>query len=316
MPALLISEPDKSAKLSRRKLKGLVAATVTPMTESEEIDLGRVAPQINHLLDIGVEGLFACGSTGEGISLTTSERIEVAEATVEAASGRAPVAIHVGHNSVKDAQHLASHAESLGVDAIATIAPGFFLSDSIPSFVGFLARIAEAAPETPFYYYHFPSRMPTGICFEAILEAAVEAIPSFAGVKYTHNDLDELARCRKRYGDRLHFLFGRDELFLSSLDYGFNDFVGSTYNYAAPLFVKLRQAFQQNNRAEAERLQALVGYLLEAIVGLPAFTGGKVLMRVSGFDCGKPRCPLPDITPEMEAWAKPRLAKILEAAVG
>jgi len=292
-------------------LHGIVAATYTPMTPSEEVDYPAIAPMVTRLRENGVEGLFLCGSTGEGWSLSEDERMRVVDCAVEAAGGSLPVAVHVGHNSLPSAQMLARHAESLGVSSIATIAPGFFSPQSSTDLVRFLSRIAEAAPATPLYYYHFPDRVATGIVLDEILEAGC-AIDNFAGVKYTHYDLDELSRCREKFGERFHFLFGRDELFLSSLRAGFHDFIGSTYNYATPLFLALRSAFVAGDDAEAERLQGLVDELLKLIVSVPPFAGQKMLLPVAGIGAGPSRCPLLRVDGEAQSCARGVLQSILE----
>jgi len=291
-------------------LHGIVAATYTPMTDDEEVDYPAIAPMIARLRGNGVEGLFLCGSTGEGWSLSEDERMRVAECAVEAAGGQLPVAIHVGHNSLPSARMLARHAESLGVSSIAAIAPGFFRPQSSADLVRFLGRIADAAPATPLYYYHFPDRAPTGMLLDEILEAGL-AIANFAGVKYTHHDLAELSRCRDKFGDRFHFLFGRDELFLPSLRAGFHDFIGSTYNYATPLFLALREAFAAGDDAASDRLQGLLNELLELIVSVPPFAGQKMLLPVAGIHAGPSRCPLPRIAETEQHRAREALQSIL-----
>jgi N-acetylneuraminate lyase len=295
------------------KLHGIVAAAYTPMTPDEEVDFAAIAPMVAGLRGHGVEGLFLCGSTGEGWSLSEEERMRVAECALGAANGQLPVVVHVGHNSLPSAQMLARHAESLGVDAISAIAPGFFRPQSADDLVRFLGRIADAAPATPLYYYHFPDRAPTGMGLAEILQAGLP-IANLAGVKYTHHDLVELTRCREKFGDRFHFVFGRDELFLAAMQAGFHDFIGSTYNYATPLFLALRDAFRAGNDTDAQRLQALVDELLALIVALPPFAGQKILLPVAGIEVGPSRCPLPRIDPGLQHRPQQLLQSILKRA--
>jgi N-acetylneuraminate lyase len=303
----------KSRKLARgdAMLHGIIAAAYTPMTQDEKVDFAAIAPMIAGLRVNGVEGLFLCGSTGEGWSLSEKERMRVAECAVGAAHGQLPVVVHVGHNSLPSARMLARHAESLGVDAISAIAPGFFRPQSADDLVRFLGRIADAAPATPLYYYHFPDRAPTGMGLAEILQAGLP-IANLAGVKYTHHDLAELTGCREKFGDRFHFVFGRDELFLVGLRAGFHDFIGSTYNYATPLFLALRDAFRSGHDAESLRLQALVDELLALLVSLPPFAGQKILLPEAGIEAGPSRCPLPRIDADVQHRARQTLRAILD----
>ena len=91
-------------------LNGLIAATVTPLDPAGAVDLSAIKPMIDRLIESGVTGLYVCGSTGEGMSLTCQERKNVVEASVAATDGRVPVIVQVGHNSITDACELANRA--------------------------------------------------------------------------------------------------------------------------------------------------------------------------------------------------------------
>lgn len=82
------------------QLKGLIAATYTPMDDDGRLKLDEVSAMVDRLIDEGASGLYVCGSTGEGMSLTGGERGLVAEAFVDATARRVPVIVQVGHNSV------------------------------------------------------------------------------------------------------------------------------------------------------------------------------------------------------------------------
>ncbi len=136
---------------------GLIAATLTPMTANGEVALDEVGPQIDRLISRGVSGLYVCGSTGEGISLTTAERKAVAEESIRCAAKRVPVLVQVGHNSLKEAAELAAHAASSGASAISATCPSYFKIGSCKVLVESMKVVADGAPNLPFYYYHVPS---------------------------------------------------------------------------------------------------------------------------------------------------------------
>ena len=80
-------------------------------------------------------------------------------------------------------------------------------------------------------------------------------LPNFAGIKYTHEDFMDFFTCLNYQGGAYDMLWGRDECMLSALVLGTKGFVGSTYNYAAPLYLKLMEAFSRNDLSEARKLQ-------------------------------------------------------------
>src|SRR5436190_14860226 len=134
------------------------------MRADGSLHLEVVGPMVEQLLRDGISGIYAAGSTGEGVSLTSSERMEVAHAYVQAARGRVPIVIQVGHNSLAEARQLAAHAQRIGAAAISATPPTYFKPETMDALVDCLAEITAGAPGLPFYHYHIP--MKTGVGFE------------------------------------------------------------------------------------------------------------------------------------------------------
>ena len=88
-------------------IEGIVPAVFTPMQPDGSLNLERIPDIVEHLIGEGVNALYVCGSTGEGPSLTTEERMDVAEAYLRTVAGRLPVIVQVGHDSLKQARGLA-----------------------------------------------------------------------------------------------------------------------------------------------------------------------------------------------------------------
>jgi N-acetylneuraminate lyase len=143
-----------------RKTKGLIAAPFTPFRADGAINLDAVEPYAQWLQRNRVVGAFICGTTGEGPSLTLDERRQLAERWVATAPSGLRVIVHVGHTSLSDCRTLAAHAESIGADSIACLAPFFFKPAGVEGLVTWCEQVAGAAPKLPFYYYHLPSRTP------------------------------------------------------------------------------------------------------------------------------------------------------------
>ncbi|GAB1285549.1 N-acetylneuraminate lyase [Apodemus speciosus] len=116
----------------KKKLRGLVAATITPMTENGEINFSVIGQYVDYLVkEQGVKNIFVNGTTGEGLSLSVSERRQVAEEWVSQGRNKLDqVVIHVGALNLKESQELAQHAAEIGADGIAVIAPFFFKSQN------------------------------------------------------------------------------------------------------------------------------------------------------------------------------------------
>ncbi len=274
---------------------GLIAATFTPFTESGRVDVGIIPAYADLLKQDGLRGVFVNGTTGEGALLTHEERKTLARAWVEAAAGELEVFVHVGHASVEAARDLARHAAEVNADAVATLAPYFFKPATAAALAETLARIADAAPNTPFYYYHLPSLTGVALSMAETLPLAAEVVPNLAGVKYTWEDLLDMSRVLDL---DLELLFGRDEILLAALALGARGAVGSTYNLMAPLYHQVIAAFDAGDLNAARAAQRSARELIVVALehgGLPAL---KALMRLRGLDLGPCRLPLASLTAE------------------
>ncbi len=280
--------------------QGLIAAALTPFDADGELAPERVPDLRDFLKSRGVAGVFIGGTTGEWPSLTTDERIQLSNTWLTQRTPGLRVLVHVGHTSLREARRLARHAEELGADAIATVAPLIFKPSDADGLVDYCAEIASAAPSLPFYFYYFPGL--TGIAATGleILKKATARIPNFRGLKYTHETLADYAACVRHDGGRYDILFGRDEMLLGSLAMGARASIGSTYNYSSPLSLRILKSFTEGRMDDARCWQIRANRVLELA---DAYGGGKAIMAVLGCPCGGYRKPL-------KAFSKERLQEL------
>lgn len=289
--------------IERRPTVGLVAAPFTPLTGDGDLHLDAIGPYAALLVDAGVAGAFVCGTTGEGISLTVAERQQVAERWLLRSPPGFRVFVHVGAAALADSRALAAHAAGCGAHGIACLAPFFFRPVGVAGLVEWCAAVAAAAPGVPFYYYHIPSMTGVQVSVAEFLERAGPRIPTLAGVKFTHDDLDDMVHCLRVDGGRYDILFGRDERSVEAHRLGVRGAVGSTFNFAPELFRAMIAAEERGDHGTADRLQADAVRLIVDLAGccpqpLPAF---KRAMAARGIDCGPVRPPLARPTAEQAA---------------
>ena len=108
------------------KYKGIIPAFYACYDDNGNISVDRTKQWTKYLIKVGVKGVYVCGSSGECIYQSIEERKRTLEAVVEAAEGKLTIIAHVACNNTADSCELAAHAESLGVDAIASIPPIYF----------------------------------------------------------------------------------------------------------------------------------------------------------------------------------------------
>ena len=139
-------------------LRGSLAAAITPLRDDGgALDVDAFAPYVDFLVEGGLDGILALGTTGEGILLSTEERKRAAELFIAAARGRFQVAVHCGAQTTADTVELARHAVEAGADAVAVIGPPYYAYDEEALYRHFAAA-ADAAGPLPFYLYEFKAR--------------------------------------------------------------------------------------------------------------------------------------------------------------
>jgi N-acetylneuraminate lyase len=144
------------------------------------------------------------------------------------------------------------------------------------------------------------------------LAKAADRIPTLVGVKYTHEDFPDYSACVKAAGGRFDILFGRDELLLEGTKAGALGAVGSTYNYAAPLYLRLLEAHRRGDEATARTLQdtAIKMIALCNGTGVTHLAASKALMAMLGVNCGPVRLPLVQPTSLQLAGLRAKLTEI------
>lgn len=292
------------------RLTGLVAAPFTPMVSDGGLNLPMIDRQAEWLVASNVVGAFVCGTTGESLSLTTIERQQVAERWAKVNNRRLKLIVHVGHNSIGESRELAAHAREIGADAIATTGPSFFRPASADGLAEFCAEVSKGAPGVPFYFYHMPSMTGIRVPMLEFMKHASRRMPEFAGIKYTDEDLMNYTQCLGFEDGRFNILFGRDEILLAAMAMGATGAVGSTYNYMAPLYHKVRAAFEKGDMASARLHQTKAIQIIAVMAKFGGLPANKAMMKMIGIDCGPVRPPLQNLSAEKLAAFEAELRQV------
>lgn len=280
--------------MKTQHIEGLISAPFTPMKEDGSLNLSLIPAYYEMLVSNNVKGAFICGSTGEGVSLTLQEKKDVAEAWAKAADGNPDFKIItlVGGTCINDGIELARHAEKTGLYAVAFTAPFYFKPAGIKQLAECCKAIADAVPGMPFYYYHIPVLNGVNFPMIELLQQVNNSIPNFAGIKYTHEDFMDFLSCLHFENGKYDMLWGRDENMLASLAVGARGAVGSTYNYAAPLYNDLIDAYEKGDVEKARQLQQTSIDMISLLGKYGGIATGKAFMKLVNVDCGKFRLPV------------------------
>jgi len=280
------------------KFEGFVAAPFTPMNSDFTVNYSLIPVYYDFLEKNGITGAFINGSTGEGPSLTQKEKHKQAAEWVRCmkAGGKVRIINLVGGTSYNECIENALFSEELGLSAIAVVAPYYYKPSDESLLAEFVARIGESVPEMPVYFYHIPSLTGVNIPMAGFLEKISGMLPNFAGIKFTDQDFMDFMKCLYFKGGKYDLLWGRDENLLPALSTGCRGAVGSTYNYAAPLYLSLIDSFNKGDLLNARNLQQVSIKMISLLGKYGGMGTGKAFMKYAGLDCGKSRSPVKNMT--------------------
>ena len=291
-------------------IHGLTAATYTPTRDDGSLNPDVLEDYAKHLATAGVKSIFICGTTGESLSFTMKERIDLLEAWCPFARNHGlKVIFHAGSACQVEAVELSKAAVGADVDIIAAMAPPCIPPRSVDDLVEFMKPIAKACRETPFLFYDNPSRSHVDFSPNLVLGEMMASIDNFAGVKLTRCDLESLEQAIDTCGDDAQVFFACDQMLLFGLQLGVKAAIGASYNHSAGLFQRMLHAHEAGDMATATAEHDKAVVMIDVLQDHGIIPAGRAMMTLSGLDLGPPRPPLRAMT--MTATAE--LANAMEA---
>ncbi|WP_099370690.1 dihydrodipicolinate synthase family protein [Sphingobacterium sp. 1.A.5] len=277
---------------SAEKINGLFAAAFTAYNSDGSINYEYISELAEKLIAEGISGIFVCGTNGEGLSLTIEERKKIVEEYVRIVKGRIKVIVHVGHSSLEEAKKLSKHAAKIGADGFSSVCAFYFKPSNENVLIDSLVEIANSAPNLPFYYYHIPHITGVNINLDTFIPQIAKKAMNFSGIKFTSSAIHEYQDGIHLCNDNFDMLFGFDELLLPALAVGAKGAIGSTYNYASPIYLQVIKLFKEGRIKEAENLQYEAVKMIKLIIKYGPIPSQRAIMEMVGFKMGPSRLPL------------------------
>jgi len=293
-----------------KKYEGIIPAFYACYDAEGKISPAAVRELTQFYIDKGVQGLYVGGSSGECIYQSKEERKLVLEEVMKVAKGKLTIIAHIACNNTADSQELAAHAESLGVDAIASIPPIYF---KLPPYAiaKYWNDMSAAAPNTDFIIYNIPQL--AGVSLSVPLLKEMLKNPNVIGVKNSSMPTQDIQMWR----DEGAIVFnGPDEQLISGLVMGAVGGIGGTYGAMPELYVELYRCVKAGELAKALEIQndcCRIIYKMCSGHGNMYGMIKEILRLLGGPDCGSVRAPLAELVESDLAIAKDCAAMIREA---
>ena len=235
------------------KLEGTIVAMVTPFNDKDEVNENGIRENINYLIDRGVDGVLAAGTTGESATITHDEQRKMIDIMVDEVNGRVKCIAGAGSNSSKEALGLVKYAESAGADAALVITP--YYNKPQPHGLYMHYRMLAESTNIPLIVYNVPSRTGTDIDVDTI--AKVAELDNIIAIKEANPDLDKVSQIMKKLesvDSDFRVISGNDNLTLPMISLGAKGVISVLANVDPARMSKLVQSALDGNYTEAMRI--------------------------------------------------------------
>ena len=284
--------------MDKKIFKGVYSAIFSVYDENMNVKKDTVRKLVNYHLESGLSGFYVGGNTGECTVLPNKTRIQMLETVKEENKGGKIIA-HIGAGHFDDVKELLDHANSCGVDAIASLPPSltaYYNEEAIFEYYKYLAKNSKA----PVMAYI------TNVYKGDVVELArkFSEIDNMIGIKLTIPDYYAHERVNRHYGE-LNILNGPDECLLCGLITGSDGGIGTSYNVVPKTAFRIYDNFIKGDIKEAYNQQHRLNTFIDAALGKNGIGYWKAFLEVKGFDMGYTVFPSrPNTKEEMAAIEK------------
>ncbi len=282
---------------------GAITALVTPFRNGA-VDEEALRNLVNWQIEKGIDGLLACGCTGEAATLTTEEHRLVIETVMDAAGGRVPVIAGTGTNATASSIELSREADAMGVDGVLLITP-YYNKPTPGGQIEHYTKVADAV-DCPVILYNVPGRTGTNMLPQTI--AVLARHPRIVAIKDAAGSAERVTAISNLCD--ITILSGDDPLVMAQVALGGSGVISVVSNIA-PAEMSALVSFTA--AAELERARAIQAVLYPVIKAMFLETNPipvKKALSMMGMISDELRLPLVSMSEELV----PKLTGVLEEA--
>ena len=287
-------------------LRGIISQFTTPFSKDGELQLELVAPQVEWLIENGVHGLAAGGSTGEGHVLNSDEYYSLMKTTSEALKGRIPLVAGIIANSTSEVATRGKSVKDLGVEALQITPPSYLFRPDDNAMVEHFKEI-HAECNVPILIYNV---VPWCYLSPDLLLRIMDEVPGVLGVKQSAGDMKLFADLIRRANPKNLIFSAVDALLFSSYQLGAPGAIAAILTAAPGPSVKLWNAVIDKDWETARDLHERLMPLWDAIGvdNMPSLC--KYAQQLQGLETGYARKPTSPATEKQKKTVRAALENL------
>lgn len=284
--------------------EGCGTAIVTPFTDTG-VNFEEFRKLIEFQIENEVEAIIVCGTTGEASTMTEEEKKETIKFAIDLAKGRTKVIVGTGSNNTKLAVEMSKFAEAVGADGILVVTPYYNKTTQ----AGLIAHYTEIAKNVnlPIIMYSVPGRTGVNILPETCLE--LSKIENIVAIKEASGNLSQVAKIASLCRDDLAIYSGNDDQIIPVLSLGGKGVISVLSNVMPKYTHDMIQKYFDGNVKEATMMQLDVIDLTDSLFVEVNPIPVKYALNLMGFDFGKPRLPLIELSDKNKELMKDVMKK-------
>ncbi len=285
--------------------KGAGVAIVTPMKPDGSVNYDKLRSLIDYQIENGTQAIIACGTTGESPTLTHEEHVEVIKTAVEHTAGRVPVIAGTGSNDTRYALELSKEAEALGADALLMVTP-YYNKTSQAGLIKHYTYVADNV-NLPIILYNVPGR--TGTDIKPQTYAILAEHKNIAAIKEANANINAITETMALCGDKIDLYSGCDEHILPILALGGVGVISVLSNVIPKQTNDICKYYFDGDIEKSRSLQLKYYSLIKALFSDVNPIPVKEAMNMMGFDIGKCRLPLCDMSDDAKSKLRAELER-------
>lgn len=284
---------------------GACTALVTPFLDGK-VNFPMLEQLLKRQLDAGIRAVVLCGTTGESVTLSDCEKLEIFRRAKAYTGEDALIIAGTGSNCTEHAVSLGKAAEDVGADALLVVSP-YYNKATEEGLVAHYSAVAGGV-HIPVILYNVPTR--TGVDISPDVCKCLSLLPNLAGIKEASMDIGKILRLRALCPRSFSIWSGNDDMTTPILSLGGQGVISVASNIVPVEVQAMTQAALAGDFDTAADLQLRLLPLCQALFREVNPIPVKAAMKLIGYDCGSCRLPLTPISRDNLEYLKKVLSEL------
>ena len=289
--------------MEKEIFRGVGTAIATPFTD-DGVNYDEYGKLLDDQIDAGVNAVIVCGTTGESATMSEDEKKKLIKYTIDKSNNRIKVIAGTGSNNTLQAIKMSKYAEEAGADGLLIVTP-YYNKTTQDGLIAHYKAIADSV-DLPIILYNVPSRTGVNILPETCYK--LSQIDNIVGIKEASGDISQVAKIANLCGENFSIYSGNDDQVIPILSLGGKGVISVLSNVMPEYTVEMVNSYLNGYTVQAGRMQVeaidMINALFCEVNPIPV----KYVLNKMGYDFGKPRLPLVELSDS----SKEKVDKVLK----